>query len=169
MAGTLKIRLALIGFLTFLNWLPVLPTTYLHAQQETPESSAAPRDTVRFVIGASFRDSVILLPQQFIIDGSDRAAVGPGRRLIRGVEYSLDYRNGSLLFDSSFVQGLVDIPDSSDRTVVLSYSYLPFQFEDAYYKRELVVLKDSLGRDSVVSFARPPSGFNLEEAFGPNL
>ncbi|MGB6122348.1 MAG: hypothetical protein WBG80_10590, partial [Bacteroidota bacterium] len=49
------------------------------------------------------------------------------------------------------------------------YSYLPFQFQDAYYKRELVVLKDSLGRDPLVSFARPPSSFNLEEAFGPNL
>ncbi|MCK5572056.1 MAG: hypothetical protein KAJ12_04820, partial [Bacteroidetes bacterium] len=112
---------------------------------------------------------MILLPNQFIVDRSDTALVGPGRLLIRGVEYRLDYRNGSLLFDSSFVNGLVQVEDSSDRTVVLRYAYLPFRFRDSYFRRELVVVKDSVGQDSVVRIARPPSSFSLEEAFGPNL
>jgi len=169
MAGSPNIRLVLIGSLALLNWPSPLFTPPLHAQQEPSEPSAAPRDSIRFVISQSFRDSIILLPHQFIVEGSDRASVGPAKPLLRGVEYRLDYRNGSLLFDSSFVSGLAEIPDSSDRTVALTYSYLPFQFQEAYFKRELVVLKDSLGRDSVVSFARPPSTFNLEDAFGPNL
>jgi hypothetical protein len=169
MAGTPNIRLVLIGFVLLFDWPLLHLTPDLYAQQDTSSASAAPRDTIGFVINASFTDSVILLPQQFIIDGSDRASVGPGRRLIRGVEYQLDYRNGSLLFDSSFVRGLTSLSDSSDRTVVLEYAYLPFRFQDAYYKRELMVLKDSAGQDAGVRIARPPTGFSLEEAFGPNL
>ncbi len=113
------------------------------------------------------KDSTFLLPAQFILAESDSVVLDSLRTLQRNVEYSIDYRSGKITFDSTFVRTL--FADTIARhMVVLSCEFYPFKFQDSYFRRKLLVLKDSTGRDTL-RVSRPRSAFGLNDIFGANL
>ncbi len=89
------------------------------------------------------------------------------RTLRRDVEYKINYRFGKISFDSSFVAALV-ADTSHKHSITLYYQYLPFKFQDSYFRRKLLVLKDSTGKDTL-RISKPRASFGLDDIFGQNL
>lgn len=83
------------------------------------------------------------------------------------MDYVLDYSHAGITLDSTFKAALVS-SGRGQHTLVVFYRYFPFQFQDSYFKRKLVVLKDSVGKDTL-RVARPRSSFGLDDIFGQNL
>lgn len=109
------------------------------------------------------RDSTIQLKHRLIVIASDTILID-SVTLTRGRDYHINYRLGELKLDSAFVAQL------GRDTVVLSisYQYFPFQFQDSYFRRRLLVLKDSTGKETL-RIARPRSSFGLDDIFGQDL
>lgn len=137
----------------------------VYSQGSLPASS--PRDTLAIVISPMLGDSVLQLPEQFIVAGSDSLVLANGRRLREGTDYIINYRTGSLRLDSLTITRILS-DTSIDRHLTVQYSYLPFRFQDTYYKRTLVAIKDSSGRDSI-RISKPASSFSVDDIFGRNL
>jgi hypothetical protein len=136
----------------------------LPAQDIGPLPSS-PRFTIS--IDRHFRDSVIVLPDEFIITQSDSLVLDSSRVLVRGSDYLIDYRRGTITLDTALVGTLFEDRSSMHRLAVY-YRNLPYRFPDVYYRRKLTVRKDATGADSVrVSRAR--SSFNVDDIFGSNL
>ncbi len=130
-------------------------------------SDSSPRDLVVIRVSSQMRDSLIHLPHQFVLAGSDTLYLTSGGTLQRNIDYYINYRTGTVQFDAlALVRIAAD--SSSKNTLTIRYSYLPFKFQDSYYKRKLVILKDSTGRDSI-RVSRPRSSFNVDDIFGQNL
>lgn len=147
---------------------PIIPVAiFLAAASFAQEASAPALPTAvhSFSLTPSNRDSVFQLPHQFITTFGDSVVLDSTRTLVRDVEYRIDNRYGRIAFDSTFVSSLE--PDAS-YTITVYYGYLPFRFQDSYYRRKLVVLKDSVGRDTL-RISRPRSSFGLDDIFGQNL
>jgi hypothetical protein len=149
--------------------LPVLILPLSVFSQEDTEYPPLPLGhlTIAFA-GAPVVDSGYVLPDQFLIAGSDTVVLDGGTTLDRGVAYHIDYRQGtisfmSVLFDSLRAQG-----EQLRHIISISYRFVPFRLQDSYSLRTLVVLSDSTGRDSV-RVARPSSTFDIENIFGSEL
>ncbi len=87
--------------------------------------------------------------------------------LRRGVDYVLDYSRALVTLDSAFKAALF-VSEGEQHTVEVFYKYFPFQLQDLYFRRKLVVLKDSVGKDTL-RVAKPRSSFGLDDIFGQNL
>lgn len=134
---------------------------------QSPDSVHHSRRVVYEVpLFSQLKDSLVRLPHQFIIQHSD--SVMCGQQFLRpGVDYILDNRTGTIKLESSAINTL--LADSvSSRRLVVSYSFLPFRFQDSYYKRKLVVLADSSGKDSI-RISQPRSSFGVDDIFGKGL
>lgn len=140
---------------------------FLLAQIPSEMPSSSPRDSVILILSPQLKDSVLRLPHQLVITGSDTLELSSGRRLKQGVDYRLNYRQGTLQLESAMLlEVLTD--SSSNRKLSVRFSYLPFRFQDSYYRRRLVVLKDSIGNDSI-KVSRPRAAFDADDIFGQNL
>ena len=137
------------------------------AQDSAHPRSLPPRAEEIVTIGISPSDSLIQLQRQFILAGSDSLLIGPDLLLQRGRDYSLNYRQGLLRFDSAFVSRVASGAMGS-RTVRVSYTYLPFRFPDSFAVRSVILIQDTLRRDTL-RVLRPTSTFSVEDIFGTNL
>jgi hypothetical protein len=142
----------------------VAPEVLLRGQERAPLLRFLPGDSLTIRVTPAIRDSLIRLPHEFIAAGSDTFLTGT-RVLKRGEDYSISYRSGTITFSKSLFA--VQSSDSSF-LVQIRYLYFPFRFQESYYHRKLVVLKDSTGADSL-RIARPKGSFEIEDIFGPNL
>ena len=135
------------------------------------QSLPAPSSFVRghtIPINISLKDSTLRLPHQFIVAGSDSIVMDSSRVLRRHIEYAIDYRHGTLKFDSLFLRSATSDSLGLRHFITMAYRFLPFHFQDSYYHRKLVVMKDSTGADSM-RVSKPKSSFNVDDIFGPNL
>lgn len=126
-----------------------------------------PRASHTITLMQGNRDSSFQLPHQFIIAATDSVVLDSARVLSAGIEYAIDYRHGRIRFDSAFASSVLADTHLTPR-IVIDYSYLPFRFEDSYFRRKLVVMRDSAGRDTL-RVSRPRSSFGLDDIFGRDL
>lgn len=129
--------------------------------------SVLPADSLAFTLTPTSGYASIQLPHRFVASLSDSVVLDSSRVLRRGVEYMLEPTGGVLTFDSTFIAS-VFLDSASAHRVVVYYRYFPFRFQDSYFRRRLVVLKDSTGKDTL-RVAKPRSSFGLEDIFGRNL
>ncbi len=139
----------------------------LHSPLSARVVLSSPRDTLAVRISPALKDSVLQLPRQFIIAGSDSLILSNGERLRYRIDYDINYRTGAIRFDSLALARIAS-DTTFDKRLTVSYSYLPFRFQDSYYKRTLVAIKDSTGRDSI-RVSRPAASFSVDDIFGRNL
>jgi len=133
---------------------------------------------------AAKRDTTFLLRFRFVAAGTDTVAVDfPGtllremgtvkadslRRLLRGTDYVLNFRSGTLHLDSSATELLFKASAGAPVQIVVSYRYFPFRFQDSYGRRMLVLSSDSVRRADSIRVVRPTSAFTADDIFGPNL
>jgi hypothetical protein len=114
------------------------------------------------------RDTLeIQLPHQFIQPLSDSLAVEGVRPLVRNVDYTLRHAAGLLTLRRGVFDSLPS-DTSAVYTLIARYQYLPFRLSGTYSRHRLVVLRDSLGADSVEA---PGTGtsFALDDIFGRDL
>ncbi len=148
-------------------WLAcVLPLILTPASAQVPPS--LPARFISIPLTSSLRDSLIHLPDEFIAAGTDTILLDSVRALLRGKEYSLSYRFGTLRLDSLFLSRLTPGSGKAVHVLTVRYAYFPFHFQPLYARRSLVVLKDSTGKD-VMRVARPRGGFTIDDIFGANL
>lgn len=133
------------------------------------EGPSLPSNSFRFPLSASLRDSLIHLPDEFIASGTDTLVVDSLRILIRGSEYSISYRFGTLRIDSLVLSRVRALPPGPrGHTLTVRYAYFPFKFQPFYAHRLLMTVRDSTGRDSL-RVTRPRGGFTIDDIFGANL
>ncbi|HCV43673.1 MAG TPA: hypothetical protein DGH68_09335 [Bacteroidetes bacterium] len=148
-------------------WCVALLPVLLLSQLSSTRQTSSTRDTLLLTISSALKDSLVQLPHQFVVTGTDSLQLSPGRRLRAGIDYRLNYRNGTLSLDSATLSQVLS-DSTAGKLLRIQYSYLPFRFQESYYKRTLVVLKDSAGRDSM-KVSRPRSSFDIDDIFGQNL
>jgi hypothetical protein len=112
-------------------------------------------------------DSVLTLPHQFIVAGSESLSVPHGRVLRRELDYQLDSRQGRLrITPDSLLAG--DARADSLLMLRLSYRYIPFTFSQEYSRNTSFVIRDTL-RGDTLRVVKPSAQFSMQEAFGPGL
>ena len=149
-----------IGFLAFLAccvWV---------CEPSFAQNAQLPSSSFTIILSGSNKDSTFQLPHQFI--AADSVVLDSMRTLERDDEFTLDRRRGRLSFDSAFTSSVVNDSLTLTRTITVWYEYFPFRFQDSYFRRRLLVLKDSTGKDSM-RIAKPRAKFGLDDIFGQNL
>jgi hypothetical protein len=138
------------------------------AQENESTALSAPSESVSIPLSQILRDSVVNLEHQFILPSSDTLEIEPGRRLLRGVEYTVDYRHGlvTLLLTHLFPEGMDT--SHSRANLQVRFSYFPFVFRESYFKRELRIIPDSAGAETL-RVSSPSRSFSVDDIFGPNL
>jgi hypothetical protein len=111
-------------------------------------SATLPTASVTIPVSRALVDSLIRLPHQFIVAGTDTVILDSVRVLRRGSDYVLTTRSGSLRFDSLLIAPLMH-DGIVAHTVTVRYAYFPFRFQDSYARRTLVALPDNSGKDSI--------------------
>lgn len=152
------------GFLPFAA-LVVFLSPALPAQTHSLQPSGA-QARLEIPLTRSVGDSVISLSHQFLVAGSDTVVLDSNRVLERHRDYVIDYRNGQLRLAEHIV-ALADSP-SVEHIIVIRYAFLPFRFEESYFRRQLVVLKDTSDADTL-RVAKPRAAFNVDDIFGSNI
>ena len=169
MSGTPHICCISLRLLLFIILLVVSP--FFHsgrAQTGLLQGGSLPVGSYTITLKESLRDSLLVLPHQFILAGTDTLHLDSAIILQRGRDYSINYRLGTIRFDSVFVVRMTHAPPALPHEVSFRYAYLPFQFPESYFLRSFTVVRDSSGTDSV-KLARPRTGFTLDDIFGPKL
>ncbi len=156
-----------LNLLVCLCLLYVFPFT-LSAQEGEQASVSVPAETISIPVSRILQDTVLDLGHQFILPSSDTLELESGRRLVRGKEYSIDYRHGlvTIVRDSL-------APELMDTTLLrgnlrVRFKYFPFVFRESYAKRELKVLRDSAQAETL-RVSSPTRAFTVDDIFGPNL
>jgi hypothetical protein len=126
-----------------------------------------PSHSLELDISAAFKDSIVALPHQFILSGSDTLRTIDGYTLSRDKDYMLDHRRGWI----ELLPGWIDIAEPADTTVTLliTYQYFPFTFRDNYYLRKLIVLSDTTDGDTIRVARARGSPLSIDDLFGPSL
>ncbi len=130
-------------------------------------SQHLPGSSFSLCLTDSNKDSTFQLPHQFIASNSDTVVLDSTRTLQRDVQYTIDGRRGQFCFDSTFVRSL-SFDSTQSHSITLRYKYFPFRFQDSYFRRKLLVLKDSTGRDTL-RVSKPRASFSVDDIFGQNL
>jgi hypothetical protein len=137
------------------------------AQDATFLTARTLRDTLVVDLTRHNPDSSIALRHQFVTPGSELLSTSAGRVLRKDVDYTIGYRYGTVRLDSAAVRSIKS-GGSAGSTLIISYGFLPFRFQESYYRRKLVTLRDSTGKDSL-RVSRLRSSFSVDDIFGPNL
>lgn len=152
-------RIRAFGFALFLVFHLVFANT--------SRSQSLPTFSTSFRLLHAISDSTFQLPHRFIATNSDSVVLDSMRTLRRGIEYQIDYRLGRISLDSAFVHSH-HMDSMKSHVITVQYQYFPFRFQDSYFKRRLLVLRDSTGRDSI-RISKPRASFGLTDIFGENL
>ncbi len=135
---------------------------------QTFSGSTGQEARLQITISSVAQDTLIQLPHQFVTEWSESLAVPGLKSLERDKDYTIDYRQGILHFNSVQIAGLFNQDSGHARNVEVTYRYLPLQFQQSYSRRKMVVLKDSTGRDSL-RIAKPRASFGIDDIFGKDL
>ena len=103
------------------------------------------------------------LSNRFVFDSTESVLLPP-RILVRGVEYVVNYRSGSMVFSDSILRRL----GTDTVSALVSYKTIPMQFKDEYSLHQLRIVKDSTGEERR-AFVPEPSPFLMSDLFGDNL
>lgn len=145
--------------------IPLSTLTPVRAQESAPARSVPPSVEIQITLTPALRDSLIRLDHQFILAGSDSLKLPTGERLRRGVDYSINYREGIVRLTGASLDSLLG---SKPGWISLTYAYLPFRFESSYSRRRLEAYRDTT-RGDTVRIARPTTTLTVDDIFGPNL
>ena len=126
-----------------------------------------PRSVFVITLSPSNSDSAFQLPHEFIATKTDSVVLDSVRHLRSGIDYHVNERIGLIRFDSVLTQVLFS-DSSMEHRVTVFYQYFPFRFQESYFRRRLLVLKDSTGRD-MLRVSKPRASFGLDDIFGQNL
>ena len=114
----------------------------------------------------SARDTLIRLPNQFIISGTE-AILLDSVLLEGGRDYIFDVRYGTLTIKGNSITSL--FPDSTARHIlVVRYQSFPFSFKPSYQHREPVMRVDT-ATGQQIKVAKPAAKFSVDDLFGSNL
>ncbi len=136
---------------------------------DVQSQASTPSNTVdRFLnVSTWSSDSVFTLPHQFVVASTETVWLA-GKRLVRGLQYSIDYRFGRVSLDTAFVGELQKEGVDPVSHIIIVYRYFPLEFKEKYYLRRPIVLRDSTGSDSIrIAAVSPP--LSLSEMFGSDL
>ncbi|MBI3005537.1 MAG: hypothetical protein HYY49_09005 [Ignavibacteriales bacterium] len=114
----------------------------------------------------STRDTSYQLAHEFIVGGSEILLLDSLRKLEPNSDYVMDYRNGIVSFRGDLLRQILS--DSASHQVHLSFRILPLAFKREYFLRQVVVRKDTLGKNRL-SVSQPSRAFSADEYFGANL
>ena len=142
--------------------------SYLFAQEKSPPPFSLPTSATTLTLSPALKDSLIRLPHTFVAAASDTLLLDSMRVLVRLREYTIDYRAGAIKFDPLFLSAMLLDTNQARHRVTVRFAYFPFQFQELYTRRQLIVLKDTTGADTL-RIAHATSSFNVEDIFGPNL
>ena len=123
----IRVRIA-TGIVRLLIPLLLAALTPLRAQETV--RSVPPSVEIQIPLTPSLRDSLIRLEHQFILGGSDSLKLSTGQMLRRGVDYSINYREGIVRFTGGSLDSLLRTDEPA--WISLTYAYLPFRFESSY-------------------------------------
>lgn len=139
---------------TILIVVLVAGLNYSHAQSSGPDHFVS--------LPIQLTDSLIRLPHQFLVEGSEKFVIDSAY-LLRPGEYRLDVRNGSVRLSDSLLRSI--FRDSSDRHLfTATYRSFPAIFKKEYRRREAFLRADSLGGRKV-RFATPVAPFSFDDVF----
>jgi hypothetical protein len=133
-------RFANILFAIALSCIAALP-----AAAQSPDSSLVIRETpdgqklVRLKLASTTRWlDTLLLPDRFLVRNS--AVVLLDSVKVNPLHYDFDNRYGKLIFrDKLFLT-------EGQHVLIITYKVLPFVFKDSYFRREIIVQKDTSGQ-----------------------
>ncbi|MEW6510154.1 MAG: hypothetical protein AB1428_04270 [Bacteroidota bacterium] len=138
------------------------------AAAQQGSSPSLPSAATTIAVTPGLLDSLIRLPDQFIVAETDTVLIDTHAVARRGTDYSIGYRFGTVRFDTVFLQRLLQDSTGRAHTVTVRYMYFPFRLRGVYARRTLVTLRDTTGRDSV-AITRARSALTVDDIFGPNL
>lgn len=105
-------------------------------------SQQIPQGFSSVLVRISPQDSVIQLPDQFLLSESESVFLDSARQLVRTQEYSVDHRAGRIALHRNVLRELS--VDSLQHTLLVVYRALPYAFKSEYALRKKVELKDSV-------------------------
>jgi hypothetical protein len=135
--------------------------------QDRP-SPSLPLRTFSRELQAAAADSLVNLPDQFILPASDTVRIDSGDALRRGIDYTVSYREGALRLDSALIAGLFSASRGQTHILRIAYLYFPFRFPGKFVHREPVARRDSTGLDTI-RVARPTASYAIDDLFGPGV
>ena len=153
----------MIQYLKYIFLVVCTCTGFVYAQTQ-PRHFGSPEHTISIPI-SSATDSVFILPDQFIIAGSekiwlDSVQLQPGR------DYNLNIRSGSVTLRGTILP--LARPDTSLHFLRITYRSLPFHFKEQYQHRIPVERIDTTG-GTKTRILFPSAPFTIDDMFGKNL
>jgi hypothetical protein len=144
----------------YLFLISILPLGILFAQSGQRGSIILPGQLSQVFLAAS-SDSVLQLPDQYIVSGSEHIVVDSLRPIPQAGYYSLDERSGKIVLLSAWHRLL---NDTLVHIVRVSYSALPLNFQREYFLHQISVRKEPSGEQR--SLLVSPSPAWSEDMFG---
>ena len=139
----------------------------------TTLSTAQQSDSVRagstshlFVRDITSTDTVVYLPHEFILIGTDSVTVD-SILLLRDRNYNIDFRSGKIILLPKSL-GETGIDFNTTHRLMVRYRALPFSFQSRYLHREPLVRIDSLTGEHI-TLSKPTSKFSIDDFFHSNL
>jgi hypothetical protein len=123
-----------------------------------------PERTIVFPVSPAI-DSVFVLPDQFIIAGSERVWLD-SIQLQQQRDYDVVIRSGIVTIRGSILSTISS--DTSRHSVKIQYQSLPFHFKDQYQHRIPVEKIDTTGGGKT-RLLIPSTPFTVDDMFGKNL
>ena len=112
-------------------------------------------------------DTSYRLDHRLIIEGSEEVLLDSLTRLTPSHEYEIDRHHGILFLKPSFLTQLFS--DSSSHILLIRYRNLPLSFQERYSLREIILRRDSSGRERGTVLQPAVSSFRVDDLFGPGL
>lgn len=110
------------------------------------------------------QDSVLQLPDQFLLSESESVFLDSTRQLFRFQEYVVDNRTGRIVLHRDALRSF--ITDSLQHTILVVYRAFPYAFKSEYALRKKVEVQDSI---TIETSAPPPLRPLFEDFLGPGL
>lgn len=141
----------------------IVPFGQLSAQKSETLTSFG-LHTKSFVV--SRPDTVYSLSEEFIMQGSESVVLDSIRALKNSVDYTMDYRRGTLVLLPGCVGPLLS--DSLRHEIRIVYRNLPIDIKSHYALRHIEIRKDSVGNKKAVITPSSPRLFS-DDFFGSGL
>lgn len=158
-------RITHIGFpiVLFNAWLTWCSLPGYSQDRDVP---ATPVSLFTVEIRSGRPDSLIRLPHQFILSSTETLRVNGQAPLVKGHDYTIDYRFGAIRLDSNATNNL--LKSGIPATLTITYHYLPLSFRDSYFRRRLVEFADTSSAETL-KVSRPRTAFGIDDIFGRDL
>jgi hypothetical protein len=133
-----------------------------------PGAAVPPGPVYRFSFQIHAADSLVQLPHEFLLGGSEFVALD-SVRLAPGADYLLDARHGILRFTPA-LRAALRSDTARVRRLSGTYRALPLSFQPEYRRRSPVLLADSgAARGAPARGSRIAAPFSFDDVFGSKL